>query len=76
MKVERKDVSFIPVTITLESQFEVDVLCELAARVTGCGDVREVADSLYYQLTAHNSNGDSSANEQYFAGVLIASEDF
>ena len=66
MKVEQKEVEFIPVVITLESQLEVDVLRSLGHYcVGGSGIARETISSLSNRLGSYVEN-----DERYFSGEV------
>jgi hypothetical protein len=64
MKVTRKETPpvFIPVTITLESQEEVDYLCSLVGNVHGAGKVRQFVDNVYSELKVHAEGRDLFTN--------------
>ena len=53
MKVTQTEAKFKPVTITLESQLEVDVLVAFGGLISGSGPVRKVIDDLYVKLTPY-----------------------
>ena len=53
MNIERRTPGFSPVTITLESQLEVDVLHCMAGSVEGEGAARQVADNLFNALNRY-----------------------
>lgn len=70
MKAEqKKEVEFVPVVITLESQLEVGVLAAISGRIVGDNTVREVASSLYYLIHSLSDNGNS---DDFFSGELRA----
>ena len=62
MKIERKENSFEPITITLESQMEVDalvdVLCLTDANTEGSNEGTEFISTLTYRLTEYASDQD------------------
>lgn len=49
MKVELAK-TFIPVTITLETQEEIDMLYNIVGNISGVGPYRIFADSIFYGL--------------------------
>lgn len=69
MKVERKEEKvFVPVTITLESQFEVDVLFSMAGKVAGRSLAKDFVDRLYISLEEMEP---SEGCYKHFEGYLI-----
>jgi ABC-type amino acid transport substrate-binding protein len=70
MKVSCEKIPFIPVVITLESQFEVDVLKQLVGSVGGDRNkVRAFTTEIYTALDAFSEGGGA-----YFEGYLTATE--
>lgn len=69
MKIERKEASFQPITITLESQEEVDVISSVFGKIGGRGKVRtEIIDKLYYAIESHAT---PNSDDRYFEGELF-----
>lgn len=66
MKIERQETKFQPVTITLETQKEVDILYELLGLVAGTGDVRNTIDSFYSELGRMTEHSGDSSDYKYF----------
>lgn len=66
MRVEAKEALFQPVTIVLESQFEVDVLRELCGSIRGAGDVRNFTSDLFSALSKYVK--DETIVDEYFVG--------
>lgn len=50
MKVQREEPKFRPITITLESEYEAEVLITVLGKIIGGGDARKVTDTLFGEL--------------------------
>lgn len=69
MKIVKHKPEFHPVTITLETQNEVNWMYELFGSVAGNGIVRQFTDSIYYGL--EELADDSDAAKVFFNTVEI-----
>lgn len=65
MKIEQKQTEFCPVVITLESQFEVDYLHGILARVAGGGVKRDFVDEILESLPEEDFR-----YQKYFSGQI------
>ena len=70
MKIETVKQKFEPITVTLETQEEVDILRALAGKVSGTGKVRLFVDKLWDELRYEVCRGFDSDN--YVTGNLEA----
>ena len=70
-KVSRHS-SFMPVTIVLETQLEVDIVAALVFRVEGDGRGRKITDYLTSRLSLLSEKG---ASDIFEAGYLKINED-
>lgn len=69
MKVEEcKESKFEPIVITLESQFEVDVLRELCGSIRGSGVARDFTSDLFLSLSRYSK--DKIIVDEYFIGYV------
>lgn len=67
MKVIKQEAAFTPISIVLESQYEVNWMHELLTRVGGAGEVRQFFDSIYNEL-GETSNVWQIGYESVFGG--------
>lgn len=58
MKIEQNipDSPFYPVTITLESEWEVNIIKSLTGSVNGSGDIRKFTDELFNYLAMYSGD--------------------
>ena len=60
MKVTKDTSRFDPITITIESRHELDVLYAVTARISGnCPPIRKVTNQLFEKLEELGASGDA-----------------
>lgn len=69
---------YIPITITLVTRYEAEVIMDIVSRIAGCGEKspRKVADDLYCELVKLGvCNRDEKFEQKYKAEGRIVYED-
>lgn len=72
MKIERKEVEFAPIVLTIESQMELDILSELVSLAEGVCGIPEEVENIVSELSEYLLNEGASPQFKYFCGSLRA----